>query len=283
MHEAFEYILSIPFLEPLRAEFMRRALIGVMLIAPACALLGVQVVNARLAFFSDAVSHGVFAGVAMGWLLGMDTQLSLGLFAVLFGIAIVGLGRYAGFSEDTATGVVLSVVIAGGLALISLVPDAGRQVRTFIMGDVLTLDGSDMVRSALLLLAVLAFFLWGGNRLTLTGLNPELARTHGVSAIFYEYGFAALLALAVALAARIVGVLLVTALLVVPAATARNMARSWGGMCGWSLFLGWLGGTAGVLFSARPWAENMPTGAIIILAMSSLFCASLLFSRARRM
>lgn len=261
--------------------FMRRALVGLVLLASSCSLLGVQAVNARMAFFSDAVSHGAFAGLAVGWFLAVNESLSLALFSLAFGFAIIWLSRNGRLSRDTSIAVVFSIVVAGGLAALSQSPQAARKIQAYVMGSVLTLNGGDLVEAALLAVAAIAFFAFFGNRLALDGVNQELAKAHGVATAFYEYAFAALLALAAAMAARMVGVLLVTALLVLPAASARNLAASWGGMCRWSFALALAGSGIGLWLSARPWAGKTPVGAMIVLAMAAIFLATLPFSRRR--
>ena len=256
-------------------EFMRTALLGLLLLAPSCGLLGVQVVNSRMAFFSDAVSHGAFAGLALGWFFNFNLNISLAIYTIILGIIVIIISRKSGLSEDTATGVVFSLVVAGGLAMLAQLPNSGRMIQSFVLGDILTISQQELNHILCLLALTLIVFVCFGNRMLLVGLQPGLAQAHGFRAAVYQYGFAIILALAVSIAVQLIGVLLVTALLILPAATARNIAASWGGMCIYAIIFSITGSVAGLLLSAESIAANTPSGAVIILVMVFMFILSL--------
>jgi zinc transport system permease protein len=264
----------LPF-EVMQAKFMQQALIGLVLLAPMCAAMGVQVVSFRMAFFSDAISHSAFAGVAIGLLLAIDVRLSMIGLAVLIGLGIVAMGRRTSLSIDTIIGVFFSAVVAFGLAIVSRQRHIARDVQMFLYGDILTIGTSEIVWEAVLFVVLMAFQAWGYNRMLYVGLNPTLASAHRVSTRFYQYVYAALLSLVVIFSVWAVGVFLVTAMLIVPAATARNLARSAGGMFWWSLLVGLTSAVAGLLISAQPWAHTA-TGATVILCAALWFVASML-------
>jgi len=241
--------------------------------------MGVQVVNARLAFFTDAVSHAAFAGVAIGIFIGMDPGTSLILFCVGFGAMVVALARRGVLGSEAATGVAFSTMVALGLALVAHVPEAGKRIRSLLLGDILFMSDADILRLAAVLAAIVAFHAITGNRLALVSLDATIARAHGVRVAWYEYAHAALLALVVAEAARVAGVLLATAMLIIPAAAARNVARSWGGMCRWSVGIAMAAGGIGIVLSGTEWASETPPGAMMVLTAAAMFVVSLIARR----
>jgi zinc transport system permease protein len=267
---------AIP-LDCMQARFMQRALVGLVLLAPMCAAMGVQVVNLRMAFFSDAISHSAFAGVAIGVLLAIqDEQLTMIALALLIGILITAVGRRSSLSIDTVIGVFFSAVVAFGLAIVSREPHIARKVQQMLVyGDILLLDTPEILRLAVLFVGLMAFQAIGYNRMLYVGLNPVLATAHRVRTRLYQYAYAALLSVVVIFSVRVIGVFLVTAMLIVPAATARNLARSAGGMFWWALLAGLTSAVAGLLISAQPWAHTA-TGATIILCASAWFGLSLI-------
>lgn len=270
-----------PF-ECMHARFMQQAMVGLLLLAPMTASMGIQVVNFRMAFFSDAVSHSAFAGVALGILFAFDPHLTMPLFGILVGLGIVLVKRTSSLSTDTVIGVFFSGVIAFGLAVVSRDPASTRNLQMFLYGDILTIDNRDIV---FLLGLFLVFFYYQArayNRLLYIGINPTLARTHRVSVGFHQYTFAAFLSLVVMFSVWAVGVLLVTALIIVPAAAARNFARSAGGMFWWSLIISLSSAVAGLILSAQDFARAA-TGATIVLVAIGWFVVSSLASFFMRM
>lgn len=271
-------VLPFDCLEP---RFMRRALLALLLLTPMTSMLGVQVTLFRMAFFSDAVGHSAFAGVALGLILGAPPDTAMLVFGVLVGIAVMGVQRSSGLSADTSIGIIFSAVVAFGLAVVSRVNGLGRQLGQFLYGDILTVGDDELAALSCLLALLLLFEAVGWNRLLVMALSPVTARVQGIHTAFWQYLFAAALALVVMLSVRGVGVLLMTALLVVPAATARNFARNAGGMFWWSLAVGVSSGVAGLLLSAQDWLATA-SGATIVLVACVWFAASCFVKAWRR-
>lgn len=266
-------------------QFMRFALLECILLAPVCAAIGVKVVNFRMAFFSDAISHAAFAGVALGLLLhesalGIDPRWTLVAFGLLVAAGIAYVRRQTDLSTDTVIGVFFSTVVALGIAIVTRSGARTTEFQRYLYGDILNLDSTDIGLTALLALAVLLFMLVGFNQLIMVGLNDELAHSRGVKVRAYDYLFTLLLALVVTVSIRTAGILLVTALLVIPAATGRNLARSAGGMFWWSIAAGLLSSVIGTLASFSKLLENVGTGAVIVLASAVIFVVST-FARPR--
>lgn len=279
---------NLPF-EWARQSFMVRALLECMLLTPICAAMGVKVVNFRMAFFSDAISHSAFAGVAIGFLLNellghwggrFDPRISLIAFGLIVGLCIAAVRRQTSLSNDTVIGVFFSTVVALGIAIVTSSGSRTVDFQQYLYGDILTLDAADLAMTGLLAVAIGLFVLLGFNAMLLLGLNTELAHSRGLRVRFYDYLFAVLLTLVVTVSIRTAGILLVTALLVVPAAAARNIARDAGGMLRWAVIIGLASGLSGTLASYSEYLHNMSTGAAIVLAAAVLFALSLLARKA---
>ncbi|WP_273523044.1 metal ABC transporter permease [Mailhella massiliensis] len=267
-------------LDGMDMRFMQQALIALVLLAPMTAALGVQVVHYRMAFFSDAVGHSAFAGVATGLVLGVDPHLSMPLFGLAVGLIIMFMQRFSALPSDTVIGVVFSAVVAGGLAVVSRNNTIARDLQQFLYGDILTMTETDIVWLCGLFLLFVLFELLAFNRLLYAGTSGIIARAHRVPVALFEYLFAALLALVVMFSVWGVGVLLVTAMLTVPAASARNFARSAGGMFWWAILVGTSSAVAGLALSVQPWMGTA-TGATIILVSCLWFLASVVAASVR--
>lgn len=276
---------ALPF-EWAQADFMLNALLIVVMLAPLCAALGVKVVNFRMAFFSDAISHSAFTGVVIGWVLvrafwqspgdvGYWDQIippiTLVAFGLLVAAGITALKRSTELSTDTVIGVFFATVIAGGIAMISAKGLAG-DFQKYLYGSILTASDVDVCVALSLAVVAAVFLIVAFNRLMLLGLNDTLAASRGIPTRAYEFAFSAILALTVTLSIRTVGLLLVTAMLVVPAAAARNLARSAGAMLRWSVAIGFVCGVAGLIGS---YYLETAAGAAIVLSAAFVFAISL--------
>lgn len=267
-------------LECMQMSFMQRALLGLLLLAPMTAAMGIQVVNFRMAFFADAISHSAFAGVAIGVILSLSPQLTMPLLALAVGLGIMAVQRKSALSVDTVIGVFFSGVVAFGLAIVSRSRNVASDLQRFLYGDILTIGDTELIMLLCLFALLAVFQFWAYNRLMYIGLNPVLAKAHKVNVCLYQYIYAGLLSLVVIFAVWAVGVLLVTAMLIVPAATARNFARSSGSMFWWALLVSLSSSVAGLLISAQDWARTA-TGATVILCSCAWFCLSLAISKVR--
>lgn len=266
---------------------MHRAFVGMLLLAPLCSTVGIQVVNFRLAFFAEAVGHSAFTGIALGFLLAALTgwqHVELGAmvgFGVLVASIITLYRRRSGLASDTVIGVFSSMVIAMGLCVITHLINnnqlrgGGSKVFNFLMGNILTIRADEIVGLALFFVVAIGFQYFAYNRLLFIGINASLARTRGVRVGLYEYAFAVLLALVVTFSIKAVGVLLVTALLVIPAAAARNLARSAGSLFWWGGAIAMTSAVGGLIVSDVFYSA---TGATTVLLISVWFALSSAYS-----
>ncbi len=206
--------------------FMKHALLAVLLMTPLFGLLSTMVVSSRMAFFSDSLGHGAFTGIAVGALVGMISPLSsLLLFSVVFALIITYIKRHTAASADTVIGVFSSTAIAVGLMVMSR-GGGFTKFSPLLIGDILSVTPVDLAGLAAVdVIVVLAWALLF-NRLLLLSINPSFARSRGISVATVESVFAVLLAVVVAVSIQWVGILIINALLVLPGATARNIARN---------------------------------------------------------
>jgi zinc transport system permease protein len=230
-----------------------------------------------MAFFADAISHSAFTGVALGLILAVSPRWTMPVFGLLVGLAIAAGQRRSPLSTDTVIGVIFSGVVAFGLAIVSRDSNAARDIQSFLYGDILTIGSGDILAMIALLAGLILFQAFGYNRMLYISLSPSIAKAHGVRVAAYQYIYAGLLSCVVIFSVRAVGVLLVTAMLIVPAAAARNFARSAGAMMWWALLVSTTSAVIGLLVSAQDWARTA-TGASVILAAFAWFMLSWAFA-----
>jgi zinc transport system permease protein len=250
--------------------FVWRAIGAMLIIAPLCAVLGVHVVNFRMAFFSDAISHSTFAGVALGVLWGLNPLVTLVGFGILAGLSITLVKDRSDLSSDTVISVILSATVAIGITVLYAQKET-RNLETYLYGSILAV--SELELFLLLVVGILIFWVMVPlfNRLLLISLNHHLAASRGIPVRLLEYIFSLILAVMVTFSIQIIGLFLVTAMLVVPAATARNLAGSMSGLFWVAVVCSLTAGFAGILLS---FYLNAPVGAATIL----IGCIFFLFS-----
>ncbi len=250
--------------------FMRNALAAICLITPLFALLGTAVVAKRMAFFSDVLGHSALTGVALGVLLGMsDPFWAMFLFIIILAVAVNVFKNITRASADTILGVFFAVVVALGVAILSKGGGFNR-FTVYLIGDILTVSPRQILFTAGFFLLVLIYWLIFGNQIFLISVNPTLARSRGIKIIFIETSFVIILAMLVAISLRIVGILLINSLLVLPAATARNLTGNMRSYTLCSILISVVSGVCGLILS---YYWGTASGATIIL-----FCAVLYFS-----
>ncbi len=260
---------SVPF-EWAQFAFVWRALLAMVIIAPLGAVLGVHVVNFRMAFFSDAISHSTFAGVALGVLWGVDPTLTLVGFGILAGLSITLVKDRSDLSSDTVISVILSATVALGITVLYAQKET-RNLEAYLYGAILAINDHELF--LLLVIGLMVFIVMGilFNRLFLISLNHHLAASRGIPVRALEYGLSLVLAIVVTFSIRAIGLFLVTAMLVVPAATARNLAKGISSLFWVAMICAWVSGISGILVS---FYLNTPAGATTIL----IGCIFFLFS-----
>lgn len=268
-------VAALPF-EWARFGFMRLALLAVLLVSPLLGALGTVVVANRMAFFSEAIGHAAFTGIALGVLLGLsDPMWSMLGFALLLTLAIAWFRNRGGLSSDTAIGLVMAFTVSLGIVILSRGGDFARYTN-FLIGDMLAIAPKDIAWLALLAIFVGALFFFFFNRLLLATLSPAIARSRTKHAGAAELVFACLLAVVVTCALPWIGILVINALLILPAAAARNLARNTAQFFGWSVAASLVAGIAGLFVS---FYASTATGATIVLVAMAIYLLTLLRRR----
>ncbi len=276
IYGVMDRLLPFAFAEP---AFMKRAILAMLFIAPTAAAVGVPLVHFRMAFFSDAIGHSAFTGVALGVLLGIHPLLTMVAFGLFVAWAITLVKGRTELSPDTVIGVFFSTVIALGIAVISAQKGLTRNLQSYLYGDVLAVSEMEVLWLAFLFLGVGVYLFFAFNRLMLLGVHEGFAKSRGVPVRVLEVSFALVVALVVTAAIRAVGILLVTALLVIPAAAARNAARGTAHAFWGAIAVSAVSGLAGI---AASYSLDTATGATVVLFASAFFALTAVARRARR-
>lgn len=254
--------------------FMQRALAAGVLIALAAGYFGALIVQRRQAFLGHGLAHAAFGGVALGLLAGVPPLWAALPFTVLLALAIAWLSHRAQLAQDTAIGILFSLALALGIVLLALRPGYSADALTYLFGSLLAVQPLDVwLAGGLAALPLLTLPLWG--RLAYATFDRESALADRVPAARDDYWLAALVALTVVVAVKIVGALLVSAFLVIPAASARVVSRRFATMTWLAVVLAVVSVLAGIPAS---YALDLPTGACIVLAQCMVFGGALLLT-----
>jgi len=261
----------LPF-EAFEFTFMKNALLAILLLTPLLALLGTMAVNQQMAFFSDALGHSALTGIGLGIVLGVSSDLlAMLVFGVVWAILICRIKQTGAASTDTVISVFSSTSVAAGLLILSR-GGGFAKYSALLVGDVLAVTPEDLIWLLLALIGGVALWAVMYNQLLLGSINPSLARTRGVRVQLVECAFVVLVAVAVMLSIKWVGVMLINALLILPAAAARNIARSSRQHAAWSVGIALVCGFAG-LVSSYVWDTTV--GAAIVLYAAVCYFISL--------
>ena len=265
----------LPF-EMFSLQFMKNALLALLLLTPLLALLGTMAVNRRMAFFSDALGDSALAGAGIGMILGISSlTVILVAFGLLWALMISRINRTGGASADTNISVFSSTGIALGLVLLSQNSNFSKY-SSLLVGDVLAIGQGDIAWLLISLLLGLTAWAMLYNPLLLTAVNPQLAQSRGIRTRWAEDLFVCLVAIAVMLSIRWVGVLLINALLILPAAAGRNLARSAPQHALFSVLISMLSGVLGLVFS---YTLGSSVGAAVVLCAAGFYALSLLLRK----
>jgi zinc transport system permease protein len=258
--------------------FMQRALLAALFLGPLCALLGVFVIARRMAFFSDTVSHSALAGIALGFWWGfVDPTLPMVGFSLVVAVALMWLKERTELLTDTILALLLSGSVALGVTLLSLLHGRnGRnyqaELDSYLFGDIVAIGWGDVWLAGGLMVAVAVGLFTQLSSLTLLSAQEEMAQVCGVPVRRLNYAFILVLTLTVAMSIRLLGIILVTSLIVIPPATARNLSRNLRQQIILSVIVGLAGSVGGAMASYQ---LDLPCGPAIVLMCIVLFVASL--------
>ena len=254
--------------DPLQYSFMIRALAVSVLVGVTCAVLGAYVVMRGLAFMGDALAHAVLPGVVAALLVGMSPFAGAAAVGIAVAIAIGYLTRRTGLSEDTTIGILFAGLFALGIALLSASDSLSVNLEDLLLGQVLGVSTTDVyitLGMAVFVLFVLYFF---HKELVFTSFDPVGAEVIGVPTKFLSYLLLVLLAMVIVIALQAVGLILVMAMLVTPAATAYLLVRRFTPMM---VVGGALGGISAIVGLYLSFHFNIPSGAAMVLVATGFF------------
>jgi zinc transport system permease protein len=259
--------------EFLSYPFIQRAVIATVMVGILCPFVGNFVILRKMSFFSDAISHSAFAGIAVGALLGIDFSLSSIVFSILIAFFIAYLSERTKLSNDTVIGIAFSGSIAGGMLVIGMLKGYRTDIFSFLFGDILAITNIDLMllfSVSIVSITTILFFLKPFLQIT---FNRDLAKVEGVNVRFFEYLLFLLIAIIVTVSLKIVGIILVTSLLIVPAAAAKNLASSMKDLFGLSCVFGLISGIIGLSASVY---LNTSSGPTIVLVSIGIFFLTML-------
>ncbi|MCP4880566.1 MAG: zinc ABC transporter permease subunit ZnuB [Gammaproteobacteria bacterium] len=242
--------------------------LGGMLIAATTGPLGAFVVWRRMAYFGDTLAHAALLGVALGWMLHINLTLAVVLFCLLLAILLSALMYQRIIATDTLLGILSHSSLAVGLVIISLFNDQPVDLMAMLFGDLLAIGSEDMLWISLSCAIVLAILAYYWQPLLNHTICPELAHVEGVNTNFMRTLLFVLIAMVIAIAMKIVGILLITSLLIIPAASARRLATTPEQMAMWAALLGCFAATGGMALS---WIYDTPAGPSVVVIASAVF------------
>jgi len=257
-------------------DFLLRALLAGLAVVLIAGPLGVFIIWRRMAYFGDTLSHSAILGVALGFLLSINVNIGILISTVLVAVLLILAQRQKQLGSDTLLGIMAHSALSLGLVLISFVEGVRVDIDSWLFGDILTVSWNDLGLIAIgasVVLVVLAL-IWKP-LLSLT-VHEELARVEGVNVPLISTVYTLLIAILVAISMKIIGALLITSLLIIPAATARRFSHSPEAMAVFSVILGAL---AVVLGLGASYFWDTPAGPSIVVSASVLFLLSQFFKK----
>ncbi|WP_069998323.1 metal ABC transporter permease [Cellulosilyticum sp. I15G10I2] len=269
-YQLIDYL--IPF-EWARYTFMKNALLGILLVTPMFGLLGTMVINNKMAFFSDALGHSALTGIALGVMWGIGNPIwSMLAFSIFLTIAILKVKNANTASIDTVIGVFSSTAVALGIVILSY-KGGFAKYSYYLIGDLLSITVQDIVLLSITFLVIILLWTSVFNKLFLVSLNPSLARSRGISVHVWEHVFALTIAVIVTLSIKWVGTMIISSMLILPAAAARNITYNVKNYTFLSIGIAVFSGLSGLIVS---YFLGAATGATIVLILGILFAVTYL-------
>jgi len=266
-------------IEMLQWDFMCNALLATILMTVLFGLTSTMTVTGKMSFFSDALGHSAFTGIAIGCICGISMPIWV---AVIFALVFASLFSYvrsrSNQTADTLIGVFSSTAVALGIFIATMNGGSFTKYNKYLIGDILSVTPGEIVALAVTLFVVVLFLVVFSNRLTLSSIHPALASSRGFSPALSQGLFTAVIAVVVTLAISWVGLLILNSLLVLPAAAAKNVARNLRQYHLFSVLFAVLAGISGLVIS---YYIGVSAGAAICLVLAVIFVISFLFRKVR--
>lgn len=272
MQQLIYNLLDILPLEFLNYAFMKNAIIAILLATPLFAILGTMIVNNKMAFFSDSLGHSAICGIAIGALFGIvNTNISMIIFASVFAILLNMVKNKVAYGADTIISVFSSVAIALGLAILNA---SGRfnEYSSILVGDILSINWIEITYLFFAFVAILLFWWYNFNKVHSISVNKSLATSKGINAKLIDNIFVILIAIIVMISIRWIGILLINSLLILPAASSRNVSKNMRQYHLFAVILSIFSGVVGLIIS---YYYNIPTGPMIVIISGVIYFITL--------
>ena len=265
--------------EMLRWEFMRNALLAVLIMSPLFGILSTMIVTGRMSFFSDALGHSAFTGIAIGCICGLAAPIWAAVaFSLIFSLLFSYVRSRSNQAADTLIGVFSSAAVALGIFIATFDGGSFTKYNKYLIGDILSVTPAELGMLAVVLVLVVVFWLIFSNRLTLTAIHPQLASSRGISTKGVQTLFTTAIAVVVTLSISWTGLLILNSLLVLPAAAARNIARNLKQYHLFSVLFALIAGLGGLTIS---YCYGTSAGASISLGLALIFTVCFCFRKRR--
>ena len=273
MHELVYNILNLLPFEFLQYTFMKNAIIAILLVTPIFAILGTMIVNQKMAFFSDSLGHSAICGIAIGTIFGItNTDLSMILFASVFAILLNYVKYKVYYGADTIISVFSSLAIAIGLAILNTT-GSFNQYSNILVGDILSINWTEICYLFFTFIAIFIFWYYTFNKLHSISINKSLATSKGIKVKLIDNIFVVLIAIIVMISIRWIGILLINSLLILPAASSRNIAKNMRQYHLFAVLISVFSGITGLIMS---YYYNIPTGPMIVIFSGGIYFITVL-------
>lgn len=267
-------------LEMLQWDFMKNALLAILIMSPLFGLMSTMIVTGKMSFFSDALGHSAFTGIAIGCIFGIAAPTWVAVaFSIAFSLLFSFVRSRSSQAADTLIGVFSSTAVALGIFIATLGGGSFTKYNTYLIGDILSVTPAQIGMLGLILVAVVIFWVLFSNRLTLTAIHPQLASSRGIPVGLSQTLFTTAIAVVVTLSISSVGLLILNSLLVLPAASARNVARNLRQYHLFSVLFALVAGIGGLVIS---YYLGSSAGAAISLVLALIFAVSFCLRKVRR-
>lgn len=269
---------ALPF-EMLHWDFMKNALLAVLLMGPLFGLLSTMIVTGKMSFFSDALGHSAFTGIAIGCICGMAAPVWMAvIFSVAFSLLFSYVRSRSNQAADTIIGVFSSTAVALGIFIATFGGGSFTKYNRYLIGDILSVTPGEIGMLALVLTGVVIFWVLASNRLMLSSVHPQLASSRGIPVQLTQTLFTTAIAVVVTLAISWVGLLILNSLLVLPGASARNISRNLKQYHVFSVLFALIAGILGLILS---YFLGASAGAAISLVLALIFAVCFCFRKVR--
>ncbi len=266
-------------IEMFRWDFMKNALLAVLIMAPLFGLISTMIVTGKMSFFSDALGHSAFTGIAIGAIFGIAAPIWVAvIFSILFALLFSFIRNRSNHTADTLIGVFSSTAVALGIFIATFGGDSFTKYNQYLIGDILSVTPKELAMLFIVLLCVIIFWIVTANRLILTSIYPQLASSRGISVNLTQTAFTVMIAVVVTLSISWVGLLILNSLIVLPAAAARNIAKNLKQYHLYSVLIALFSCVSGICIS---YYLGSSAGASISLVLALLFAISFFLRKVR--